>query len=552
MDDLGIHPRACQGRNRGVPRTGRPRAGALTLLVLLGLAILAGSLTGCASYLRRRELESVAKDWSLSVRASQVIPVYPLTEDLQPGDVFLVQTTVQEQAAQYSRRGFLSLDQLLTRLNDVDYTHFYRDAYWKGDYAGTPHLRPQPQVDAEPPKPDSNPGTGETPERGKGTRFPDARVPRAAFPSYDFSVRSGAGLKIAVPVQGVPLGLALMGASSATGTITISDAFTYGADEESLLRLLNDWAIDDVREELASIAETTKTQLYLRVISRVYLAGAVVVSLQNQATGSVGVDAGAPKDVSVLDLGEDQANKLKTIADSYREALSALSGALNSGLPGGSIRLAAASRGSVVLREDFDRPIAFGYLGFDVPVRKNGSLGPPVATRDVLERGVVEAEVGSAGSRLRGVTFAHLRSAHYRLQKLATDATDPQVKAKASDFVRTLDSLQWLAPDTYPVPIYQRDQTNLSEFHAKGEKVGGQGFAKVTTYLSNLNENIREVDAVLALPDGKLDGRPIDAATRKSLLKVREETARELETLTTKLKANRDLSEAMAFAGSVQ
>ena len=70
MDDLGIHQRARHGRNRGVPQTGRPRASALTLLVLLALALLAGSLTGCASYLRRKELEAVAKDWSLSVRAS--------------------------------------------------------------------------------------------------------------------------------------------------------------------------------------------------------------------------------------------------------------------------------------------------------------------------------------------------------------------------------------------------------------------------------------------------------------------------------------------------
>jgi len=46
----------------------------------------------CASWERQHQLERVAKDWCLTIRASQVIPVYPLTEDLQPGDVFLVQT----------------------------------------------------------------------------------------------------------------------------------------------------------------------------------------------------------------------------------------------------------------------------------------------------------------------------------------------------------------------------------------------------------------------------------------------------------------------------
>jgi len=50
---------------------------------------------GCAN--KERQLEQVAKDWCLTIRASQVIPVYPMTEDLQPGDVFLVQRTVDEQ-----------------------------------------------------------------------------------------------------------------------------------------------------------------------------------------------------------------------------------------------------------------------------------------------------------------------------------------------------------------------------------------------------------------------------------------------------------------------
>jgi len=185
-------------------------------------------------------------------------------------------------------------------------------------------------------------------------------------------------------------------------------------------------------------------------------------------------------------------------------------------------------------------------------VRKNGSLGPPVATRDVLERGEVAAEVGTAGSRLRGVTFAHLRSAHYRLQQLATDASSPAVKAKAGDFVRTLDALQGLVPEKYPVPIYQRDRSDLSVLRAKGAALGGQGFARVTTYLANLNESIREIDAVLALPAGTLDGRPIDPARREALLKVRQETMQELDMRTALLKANPDLREAMDFAASVQ
>ncbi len=55
------------------------------------LAVAVAMLSGCATQkMSGDQLARVAKDWSLGIRASQIIPVYPLTEDLQPGDVFLV------------------------------------------------------------------------------------------------------------------------------------------------------------------------------------------------------------------------------------------------------------------------------------------------------------------------------------------------------------------------------------------------------------------------------------------------------------------------------
>ena len=35
-------------------------------------------------------------------------------------------------------------------------------------------------------------------------------APRVAVPSYSFTVRNGAGLSLAVPVQGLPVGLSLL------------------------------------------------------------------------------------------------------------------------------------------------------------------------------------------------------------------------------------------------------------------------------------------------------------------------------------------------------
>jgi hypothetical protein len=56
------------------------------------LALMACLLGGCAS--AERQVQQAAKDWCMTIRGSQVIPVYPLTEDIQPGDIFLVQVPI--------------------------------------------------------------------------------------------------------------------------------------------------------------------------------------------------------------------------------------------------------------------------------------------------------------------------------------------------------------------------------------------------------------------------------------------------------------------------
>src|SRR4030042_5910345 len=101
-----------------------PRQTAITIVVA-GSVLLAGLLGGCANTMRDEQLARVAKDVSLVVRASQVIPVYPLTEDLVPGDLFLVRMSIPQQHREYQRRGFLPMDMHLTRLNGLDYAGLY-------------------------------------------------------------------------------------------------------------------------------------------------------------------------------------------------------------------------------------------------------------------------------------------------------------------------------------------------------------------------------------------------------------------------------------------
>lgn len=332
------------------------------------------SLAGCAVD-PSKQLERTAKDWCMTIRASQVLPVYPLTEDVQPGDVFLVQTPISTQTDIYKKRGFLALDQLVTRFHALDYRAFYQNGYWTGTYASIAHVRPgwpTPPATAVP-----------------------VEAPRAAFPSYNFSVQRGVGLQLAIPLHGVPVGLGIMGASRATGSVTINDAYTYGVDSESLLRQLYAWwrSSPDIAETFQEIVKQTNSPVYLRVVTRVYLTGGVVVSLTNLDAVAAGADVGAAPELKLLDLSTEDPEKVEASIAAYKAALEAISGQLNemqNNAPGGAVRFAQASQRSVTMNQTFDRPLVIGYLGFDVRVYDTGQLSAPIPSYSVLNGYVVD------------------------------------------------------------------------------------------------------------------------------------------------------------------
>src|SRR5205085_11004909 len=112
----------CLRVREGLREDGMPNHVA-SLLAIVWMA----SVIGCQN--KEDQLEHVARDWSLTIRASQVIPVYPLTEDVQPGDIYLVRTRTDDQVAVYNKRGFLPLENLLHRLRPEGYDAIYEKAY---------------------------------------------------------------------------------------------------------------------------------------------------------------------------------------------------------------------------------------------------------------------------------------------------------------------------------------------------------------------------------------------------------------------------------------
>lgn len=328
-------------------------------------------LMGCAApRVKEEQVARAAKDWCMTIRGSQVIPVYPLTEDILPGDVFLVRQPIQEEQKEYKERGFLRLPQMIVRLHPNGIEDFYLSSHGTFGKTNPPYFW-----------------------RFDGANLDSNKLhllPRAAFPTYRFSTRSGAGLNVAVPIQAIPIAMNLVGSSQVDGAVLLKDAYTYGFDQVNLQNQVLAWA--EANEKLLSAyAPTGNSTNYLRMVSRVYFVGGVNVMVSSAGSFAGALSGGAEKPVNLPSLSGTNT------VESYSNALNSLSSSLSTALnaPGGTIKAASASSRSVSLDQTFPRPLTVGYLGFDLPIFNDGKLGLPQDTLLRVKGGKVASASGT-------------------------------------------------------------------------------------------------------------------------------------------------------------
>lgn len=336
---------------------------------ILTMAALALTLAACRSLDHRRDeqLARVARDWCLTIRASQVLPVYPLTEDLQVGDVFLVATPLSQEVHDLEQDGFLPLDNVIARIQPTGWQSFYNGAYGVSETSVVPRQWQFPAT--------TTPATAWN------------VAPGAAFPSYTFQVKQGAGATLAIPIQSVPVGLSLLQTGDAYGTVNITSASTYGLPITVLSPQIDTWAAENQNflkqyEPRMAVAKRGKQVLdhhFVRVVYRVYVAGGVNVSLISNESRGGRLDAGASsKGVGLFDAGNS--TNSADAAKNYQAVLTSLSQSVASATPSGSITIASASSRGVAMNETFPRPLVVGYLAFDRAIEADGRLGPPLPT----------------------------------------------------------------------------------------------------------------------------------------------------------------------------
>ena len=312
----------------------------------------------------------MAKDWCETIRASQVIPVYPLTQDVIVGDVYLVQTPIADQQRDYEKSGFLPLDDHQVRLPYTNFSKIYFDGYWQDEFGKTPH----------PMQMFTNAVAG---GNAVSNFLTSATAPRVAFPTYSFQAQSGFGLSAAFPTQGIPVALGFLGSDQINGSVTIVDSYTYGGDEDDLLSALRNWSQDpNVRLRLSETVEmAAPTPVFLRIVSRVYLARAVEVSLQKASSMGGSAQAGNVSSLSLLGTNGSVNPSYTNLLNALNNSQSSLAGLVGGATQvGGAVKFVSASGSSVGLAQSFDRLLTIGYLGFDVPVYRGGDLGVPIPT----------------------------------------------------------------------------------------------------------------------------------------------------------------------------
>lgn len=354
------------------------------------------ALSACTVNPQKR-LERVAKDWSMTIRASQVMPIYPLEENLRPGDIYLSTRSMESDIASWNERGFLPL---VNRYARIELT--------KSDF--------NPQF-----------------QNAAGTTSPPSftRLPKAAFPSYTFEVDRRGSLGLAIPLSSVPVALAIAGAQSATGSVVLKKATTLGLPDMVMNEHIHSWAKTE-RKKLALEAKKAKAAgkpLVLRVITRVFSIEGANVSLTFAKATSFGADVGAaPTPPELLSASEKDFTKrleelktriatLQTLEGegaspeipepagepSTDPEIAALQEELKSVellraraeveaarrrvergsmadqfggflLPGGAARIASRSAHGVSLVEDFEKPLVVGYWALEYLVLRNGSV----------------------------------------------------------------------------------------------------------------------------------------------------------------------------------
>jgi hypothetical protein len=270
-----------------------------------------------------------------------------------------------------------------------------------------------------------------------------------------------------------------MNSGSASGTVTIADAYSYGLDNFRMEKLVRDWG-NQHRMLLRNYEPQNGQFHFLRVVSRVYVTGSVNVTINNDEATGAEAAVGADRPVQLMGIEEGATR------ENFTGAIEAINMIAADQLPGAKVKIALASSRSVTLNETFERPLVIGYVGFDLPIFVGGRLGGPISTLSQLT-GRPSLQVSSTNGGYRLAAISHIFKA---LEEIPG--------GRAEEIRSDLKALDRLLPERYPFTLYElRSSPPRPEKDPKvvaGAIVERNGFQSVIDYIALAQETLKTLN----------------------------------------------------------
>ena len=211
----------------------------LTIYILIVTVVVL--LTSCSSIRssQHEQYHNIARQWMLTLRSHQMIPAYPMTSQLQPGDILIHNSFLGSQEFMFGASGFLPFEEKFASLT---------------------------------------------------TELPQDSQSECAFPSFNFALNRDREFQTSFPFGIIDTGMALIDSDNVNVSVEIREADTIVSEYPKLMEQFNNWQDkDNVRWSLQNISKFIGPvdYLVLRVITRVYRAKTISVTLTARSNDSV-------------------------------------------------------------------------------------------------------------------------------------------------------------------------------------------------------------------------------------------------------------------------
>jgi len=324
----------------------------------LALPLTLAALLACSAKLPKGY---VMREWGLTLRELGIVPIFPPREDVQVGDIYAYPWNPEDEDSLIAGSRRVAMSPRWATLGLLDSL--------KLEYERRPSWPRTPDADSAMLDTIRNtvwPQATDTGNIFRGNPNP-VRLRLVAFPDFSATTFAQGDLSALIPMEAFNLALGVGRSELKSVTVKVPSAESYGIPLMVALRALlkwdsvGSWMHSPYGEGLDLLAGDSL--VWVRVITEVYYARALDITVRFEKASGAGASSGAPKPPAAPDSAVPELGRLRALNQ-------ALAGAGAQTVPGASLKILAATQGSVTMRRLYERGIAIGFRGLVLEVDK--------------------------------------------------------------------------------------------------------------------------------------------------------------------------------------